>query len=115
MTAIKISRSTDATRSELAQGWPMVLIAALAVGFGSMGMGFYALGLFVKPLQAEFGWSRGAVSGAATFQQLGIFLSAPLAGRLSDRIGVRPIAIASAIAMPLALVALSRAGNSAAT
>jgi MFS family permease len=97
---------------EPARAWPVVLVAALAVGFGTMGMGFYALGLFVKPLQAEFGWSRAAVSGAATFQQLGIFLSAPLAGRLSDRIGVRPIAIASAIAMPLALLALSRAGPS---
>ena len=79
-----------------------------------MGMGFYSLGLFVKPLQSEFGWSRAAVSGAASFQQLGIFLSAPLAGRLSDRIGVRPIAVGSALVMPIALVALSRAGPSVA-
>jgi hypothetical protein len=31
-----------------------VLAAALGVGFGTMGIGFYSLGLFVKPLQA--GW-----------------------------------------------------------
>ncbi|NOW45886.1 MFS family permease [Novosphingobium sp. SG751A] len=99
-------------RQELARHWPIVLAAALGVGFGTMGIGFYSLGLFVKPLQAEFGWSRAAVSGAATFQQLGIFLSAPLIGRLADRIGLRPLAIASYIAMPLALVALSMAGPS---
>lgn len=105
---------TPEARSELAQGWPLVLIAALAIGVGSMGIGFYSLGLFVKPLQDEFGWSRAAVSGAATFQQLGIFLSAPLAGWLADRWGARPIAIASFIATPLALLALSRTGNAVA-
>lgn len=106
-------RNTNITaRQELARHWPIVLAAALGVGFGTMGIGFYSLGLFVKPLQAEFGWSRAAVSGAATFQQLGIFLSAPLVGRLADRIGLRPLALASYVAMPLALLALSFAGSS---
>lgn len=97
---------------EFQLGWPSVLIAALAISVGMTGIGFYALGLFVKPLQAEFGWSRAAVSGAATFQQFGIFLSAPLVGRLADRIGARTIAIASYVATPLALVALAQAGPS---
>jgi MFS family permease len=106
-------RNTNITaRQELARHWPIVLAAALGVGFGTMGIGFYSLGLFVKPLQAEFGWSRAAVSGAATFQHLGIFLSAPLVGRLADRIGLRPVALASYVAMPLALLALSFAGSS---
>lgn len=103
---------TPEARSELAQGWSLVLAAALAIGVGTMGIGFYSLGLFVKPLQAEYGWSRAAVSGAATFQQFGIFLSAPLVGWLADRWGARPIALASFVATPLALLALSRTGNS---
>lgn len=98
--------------SELAAGWPTVLAAALAIGVGMMGIGFYSLGLFVTPLQAEFGWTRAQVSGAATFQQLGIFLSAPIVGRLADRFGNRRIAIASYVATPLAFVALSRTGPS---
>jgi MFS family permease len=76
------------------------------------GIGFYSLGLFVQPLQTEFGWSSAAVSTAATFEQFGVALSAPLVGLLADRIGVRPIAIASYIAAPLALVLLSRTGPS---
>lgn len=99
-------------RSELADGWPIVLAAALAIGVGTMGIGFYSLGLFVQPLQAEYGWSRASVSGAATFQQIGIFLSAPLVGWLADRWGARPIALASFVAAPLALLALSRVGSS---
>lgn len=106
-----ITLSPEARR-ELAAGWPLVLAAALAIGVGTMGIGFYSLGLFVKPLQAEYGWSRAAVSGAATFQQFGIFLSAPLVGWLADRWGARPIAVVSFIATPLALLLLSRTGNS---
>jgi predicted MFS family arabinose efflux permease len=105
---------TPQARAELAQGWPLVLAAALAIGVGTMGIGFYSLGLFVKPLQAEYGWSRAAVSGAATFQQFGIFASAPLVGWLADRIGARPIAVASFVLTPLALLALSRTGSSVA-
>lgn len=89
-----------------------MLAAALAIGVGMMGVGFYSLGLFVTPLQAEFGWTRAQVSGAATFQQLGIFLSAPIVGRLADRFGNRPIAIASYVATPLAFLALAQAGPS---
>jgi len=103
---------TSEGRRELAAGWPIILAAALAIGVGIMGIGFYSLGLFVQPLQAEFGWSRAEVSGAAASQQFGIFLSAPLVGWLADRWGARPIAIFSFLATPLALVALSRVGNS---
>ncbi|MGC6329249.1 MFS transporter [Rhizorhabdus sp. FW153] len=99
-------------RRELAAGWPIILAAALAIGVGIMGIGFYSLGLFVQPLQAEFGWSRAEVSGAAASQQFGIFLSAPLVGWLADRWGARPIAIASFLVTPVALIALSRVGNS---
>lgn len=108
---MSMSLSAEARR-EFAQGWGTVLCAALAISVGMTGIGFYSLGLFVQPLQDEFGWSRGEVSGAATFEQLGIFLSAPIVGLLADRIGARPIAIASFIATPLAFLALSQAGSS---
>lgn len=106
------SPDRGAAAREFAAGWTTVLAAAIAIGVGSMGLGFYSLGLFLQPVQTEFGWSRAAVSGAATFQQLGIFLSAPLVGRLADRFGMRGIAVASYAATALALVLLSRAGPS---
>lgn len=107
-----MTHSPTQARAELAAGWPTVLAAALAIGVGMMGVGFYSLGLFVAPLQAEFGWTRAEVSGAATFQQLGIFLSAPIVGRLADRFGNRRIAIASYLVTPLGFLALARIGPS---
>ncbi|EJL22054.1 MFS transporter [Novosphingobium sp. AP12] len=108
----EVTTTPFSARSEFGGGWLTVLAAALAIGVGMMGVGFYSLGLFVAPLQAEFGWTRAQVSGAATFQQLGIFLSAPLVGRLADRVGSRTIAIASYIATPLAFLALAQTGPS---
>lgn len=98
---------SGAARQEFSIGWPTVLAAALAISVGTTGIGFYSLGLFVAPLQAEYGWSRAAVASAATFQQFGIFLSAPVVGRLADRFGVRAVAIASYIALPIALITLA--------
>jgi len=108
----EVTTTPVSSRSEFISGWPTVLAAALAISVGMMGVGFYSLGLFVTPLQAEFGWTRAQVSGAATFQQLGIFLSAPIVGRLADRFGNRRIAIASYIATPLAFLALAQSGPS---
>lgn len=105
-------RQSATAKGEFAAGWPVILSAALAISVGMTGIGFYSLGLFVTPLQAEFGWSRAAVSGAASFEQFGIFLSAPLVGKLADKFGARPIAIASYILTPLAFVALANAGPS---
>ena len=43
-------------------GWRVVLAASLGVmaGFGSLFV--YTFSVFVKPLAAEFGWSREAIS-----------------------------------------------------
>ncbi len=37
-------RLSKQARRELADGWPIVLAAALAIGVGTMGIGFYSLG-----------------------------------------------------------------------
>ena len=41
-------------------GWPVVAAALIGVGFTALH--FYTLGIFIKPLQAEFGWGRGAIA-----------------------------------------------------
>lgn len=55
----------------------------------SAGSAFYAFGLFIVPFQEDFGWGRGAVSGAISLHFLIVGLSGPIVGRLMDRYGPR--------------------------
>ena len=50
-----------------------------------------SLGLFMKPLSAEFGWERGDISLAITLTALSVSLAMPVAGRLVDRFGPKRI------------------------
>lgn len=104
-----------AAGAEIARGWPILLGATLGVAVGAAALPFYTAGLFVVPLQQEFGWTRSqlsAVSLAATFT---IVLCAPLAGMAVDRFGVRFPAAFSLLALAGSFGALSSLDGSFAT
>jgi predicted MFS family arabinose efflux permease len=65
-------------------GWWVAIGACLALGIVS-GLGFWAFGLFVDPLEAEFGWSKSLLGGAVSISMLVSGLASPLVGRLVDR------------------------------
>src|SRR5207245_11083571 len=50
-------------------------------------------GVYIKPMEAEFGWGRSALSGAAAVSLLLLGAAGPLVGRLADRWGPRRIVI----------------------
>ncbi len=52
----------------------------------------YAFSVFVKPLEAEFGWSRTTTQWAFSFALLTFAIVMIPAGRLQDRIGPRKVA-----------------------
>lgn len=83
--------------SDLPRRWlwliPFGSAAALVVGNGPISV--FAFGVFIKPLEAEFGWSRASISAGLSMCGLFSALSLPLVGGLMDRYGVRrPLLIA---------------------
>src|SRR5262249_8476293 len=51
--------------------------------------------VYIKPIEAEMGWSRGALSIAAAISLLLLGAIGPFAGRLADRWGPRRVIVAS--------------------
>ena len=72
-------------------GWRVVLAACFGVmaGFGSLFV--YTFAVFVKPLSAEFGWNREAISLGFGLAAMTVGLCSPMLGRLIDRFGPRRI------------------------
>lgn len=76
-------------------GW-FVVGACFATTF-TLGEAMWTYGIFFKPLQNEFGWSRAVVSSGYTVFLIGYAISAITAGRLADRYNPRPILFVSAL------------------
>jgi MFS family permease len=72
-------------------GYVIVVCSSLilAVAWGA----YYSFGVFLKPLLAEFGWTRAMISGAFSLGMVMQGVITLLAGRLTDRFGARPIII----------------------
>src|SRR6202522_1102738 len=88
-------------------GWRVVLAACLGVmaGFGSLFV--YTFSVFVKPLAAEFGWSREAISSGFAIAAVTLGLCSPLLGQWIDRFGPRRIILACMTVFGCAIASLA--------
>lgn len=91
---------------EFRRGWRYLLGAFVGIGGGFASLYFYSAGLFIKPLTAEFGWSRGEASLGAMAFMVGNIVALPIAGRLVDRFGEVRVAFTSSLGLALAFALL---------
>ena len=92
------------------QGWLIAgcLFVSLFLLWGS---GYNTAGLFIAPLLKQFGWGRTQVSLLFAVLALASGVSAPLAGRLLERVEARVIIVSGAMLSGVGLAAASRANS----
>jgi len=88
-----------------------VLVAAFFCVFILSVCTFFHFSLFVKPLEADFDWSRGNIMVAFTILSIVVGLASPLAGRLVDRYGARRVIAIGALIGGIGLALLSQTHN----
>jgi MFS family permease len=71
----------------------ILLTACCGVFVSFASLVVYTFSVFLKPLTAAFGWSRGQVSLAFTLAALSVGVCSPLIGRLLDRYPARRIVL----------------------
>ena len=83
-------------RKPIYYGWYIALVLAITETV-SYGVLFYAFPVFIAPMEAEFGWSRGELSGAFSLSILITGLVALPVGHWLDRHGARLLMTVGAI------------------
>src|SRR5436190_17051790 len=87
-------------------GWYMVG-AGSAMQFLQAGLMTQSFGAYVAVLQAERGWSKTALSGAAALQQMETAFLGPLVGWIMDRFGPQGIIRVGVVMFGTGLILLS--------
>jgi MFS transporter, OFA family, oxalate/formate antiporter len=87
-------------------GW-VVLASLCCAGFARQGPAVATFSIFIAPLADQFGWSRTALSGAASLGGLLAAVAAPPIGAVLDRHGARVILCTAVLVTAAALMLLS--------
>ena len=92
---------------EFRYGWPVVLASTFGISLGMSPLPFYTIGVFAQPLAEEFGWGIDQIMfGLVPFCVVTV-ISAPMAGYLSDRYGVRKVALISMLTFAIGMMLFS--------
>ena len=89
---------------EFRYGWPVVLASTFGISLGMSPLPFYTIGVFAQPLSEEFGWGIDQIMFGLVPFCIVTVISAPMAGYLSDRFGVRKVALISMITFSLGMM-----------
>jgi MFS family permease len=99
---------TDA-RKPLYYGW-IVLAAVVFVMLGGSGIRA-VFGVFIKPIEAEFGWTRQQLSGAAALSLFVLGAAGPMVGWLADVWGPRRVMLLATAILGVGTILASFVGH----
>src|ERR1700723_13239 len=94
--------SSALARRNIHYGWVMVGVTFLTALITAGAVG--APGVFIVPLQREFGWSTAEISSALSIRFVLFGLMAPFAAALMNRYGLRNVTLSALLIVTTALV-----------
>ncbi|MEP5154616.1 MFS transporter [Planktotalea sp.] len=94
--------------NEFARGWKVLAASFLGIGVSLVSLVFYTAGIWIIPWQDAFGWTRAEIGFSATLTTITLVLSAPFAGQLIDRFGLRTVSTLSLIFFAAGLLLVGR-------
>ena len=97
------------TRGALYYGW-ILLIAVVFVMLAGSGIRA-VFGVFIKPIETEFGWTRQQLSGAAALSLFVLGAVGPVVGWLADTWGPRRVMLLSSVVLGIGTVLASFVGH----
>ncbi len=100
-------RATATENSIHYRGWRVVLASSACVFVSFASLLVYTFGVFLKPVAAEFHWTREAVSAAFGFAALAVAACSPPLGLLLDRFPARRIILPCFIIFGCSFASLS--------
>jgi MFS family permease len=92
---------------EFASSWPILVGSFLGIAIGVSSLYLYSLGIFIKPMAAEFGWPRGVASLGALVGTAGAAIMSVPMGRIVDRVGSVPVGLCSVLLLAAGFAALA--------
>ncbi len=102
------TRIGGSAAAEWRANWTVVLAACAGMAVASLIS--YSSGLFIVPLEKEYGWSRAEIMSGHSIAATLAAICAPFMGILIDRFGTRRIGIAAIIAVCGAIAMFSQTG-----
>lgn len=99
-----------AMRKEWRLAWTLPLVSAVGYGIGVAHN--YSFGVFILPLEHQFGWSRTAITGGLLMYSIANVTLSFLLGMMIDRWGARRIALPGMAVYCAAIAGLSLVGSS---
>lgn len=95
--AVSDFQESPVKASDVSRWYPWLVVVACFGLTLTLGETFWSFGVFFKPLEQEFGWSRAAVSSIFTAFLLGYAVSVVASGKAADLYNPKPVLVASAV------------------
>ena len=86
-------------------GWVIAVVAGM-ISMAGVAESPVMLGIFFTSMSDDLGWSYTAISGAVFVGTGLVVIAAPIAGRLTDRYGPRPVVVVGATVTAVSLTAI---------